>query len=109
MPSAIANLQLAWNFTPKSQALASLTYAGEQRYDNDQSNTFASKMPAYALLDLKLRQRLTDWTLSASINNVFDKAYYSYAIVNSFACTTPICAYPQMGRSFFVSAERPLN
>ena len=66
-------------------------------------------MPAYTLLDLKLSQRLADWTLSASINNVFDKAYYSYAIINSFACTTPICAYPQIGRNFFVSAEVPLK
>ncbi|HUK04983.1 MAG TPA: TonB-dependent receptor [Burkholderiales bacterium] len=105
VPSAIANLQLAWNFAPKSQALASLSYAGRQRYDNDQANTFPQKMPSYTLLDLKLSRRLADWTLSAAVNNVFDKAYYSYAIVNSFACATAVCAYPQIRRSFFVSAE----
>ena len=109
VPNVLANLQLAWNFAPRSQALAALSYAGRQRYDNDQANTFPQKMPAYTLLDLKLSQRLAEWTLSASINNVFDKAYYSYAIVNSFACTTPICAYPQIGRNFFMSAELPLK
>jgi iron complex outermembrane receptor protein len=109
VPSVLANLQLAWNFAPGSQALAALGYAGQQRYDNDQANSFPQKMPAYTLLDLKLSQRLAQWTLSASVNNVFDKAYYSYAIVNSFACTTPICAYPQIGRNFFVSAELPLK
>jgi iron complex outermembrane receptor protein len=109
VPSVLANLQLAWNFAPGSQALAALGYAGQQRYDNDQANSFSQKMPAYTLLDLKLSQRLAQWTLSASVNNVFDKAYYSYAIVNSFACTTPICAYPQIGRNFFVSAELPLK
>jgi iron complex outermembrane receptor protein len=109
VPNLLANLQLAWNFAPRSRALASLSYAGEQRYDNDQANSFAQKMPAYALLDLKLAQRLDGWTLSAAINNVFDKAYYSYAIVNSFACATPICAYPQIRRNFFVSAELPLR
>ena len=109
VPNAIASLQLAWNFAPRSQALASLSYAGSQRYDNDQANTFPRKMPSYALLDLKLTQRLADWTLSAAINNVFDKSYYSYGIVNSFACATPICAYPQIGRNFFVGAELSLK
>ncbi len=109
VPSAIANLQLAWRFAQASQLLGSLSYAGRQRYDNDQANTFPTKMPSYTLVDLKLSQRLDNWTLSAAINNVFDKAYYSYAIVNSFACATPICAYPQIGRNFFVSAELPLK
>ncbi|MGH8765649.1 MAG: TonB-dependent receptor [Burkholderiales bacterium] len=109
VPGAIAGLQLAWRFLPGTQAFASLTYAGKQRYDNDQANTFAQTMPSYTLLDLKLSHRVANWNFSASVNNVFDKAYYSYGIVNSFACTTPVCAYPQMGRSFFVSAELILN
>jgi iron complex outermembrane receptor protein len=109
VPSMIATLQLAWRFAPRAQAFASLSYAGEQRYDNDQANTFAQKIPAYALLDLKLSYRLENWNLSAAVNNVFDKDYYSYGIINSFACTTPICAYPQMGRSFLVTAERPFK
>ena len=109
VPNAIANLQLAWRFAPMRELLASLSYAGSQRYDNDQANSFPAKMPSYALLDLKFSQRLADWTLSAAVNNVFDKSYYSYGIVNSFACATPICAYPQIGRNFFVSAELPLK
>ena len=109
VPRAIANVQLAWRFAPATQAFVTVSHAGRQRYDNDQANTFPQLMPAYTLLDLKLSHRIAKWDLSASVNNVFDKDYYSYGIVNSFACTTPICAYPQMGRSFFVSAERPLN
>jgi iron complex outermembrane receptor protein len=109
VPSVIAALQLAWQFAPRAQFFASLTYAGEQRYDNDQANTFAQKIPAYALLDLKLSYRVENWNLSAAVNNVFDKDYYSYGIVNSFACATPICAYPQIGRSFLVTAERPFK
>jgi outer membrane receptor protein involved in Fe transport len=38
------------------------------------------------------------------VANLFDEAYYSYGIVNTFNCTT-FCAYPQPGRTVFVSAE----
>jgi len=109
VPRAIANAQAAWRATPETEALAALRLVGHQRYDNDQANAFAQEMPAYALMDLKLVQRVSDWRLTAGVNNLFNKAYYSYGIVNSFACATAICAYPEARRSIFVSAELPLH
>ena len=63
-------------------------------------------MPAYLLADLKLAHDAGNWTFAATVRNLFDEAYYSYAIVNSFGCATAICAYPQAGRTWFASAER---
>ena len=40
-----------------------------------------------------------------SVANLFDEHYYSYGIVNSPGCAGPFCAYPQPGRTVFVSAE----
>jgi iron complex outermembrane receptor protein len=96
-------LRAAWLFAPKTQLIATGSYVGRQRYDNDQDNTFARHMPAYALADLKIVRSAGDWKVSASINNLFDKSYYSYAIRN--ASGTTFNAYPQAGRILFASAE----
>lgn len=58
-----------------------------------------------ALADLKLMHEIGGWTLAAVAGNLFDKRYYSYGIVDSFACATPVCVYPQPGRTLFASAE----
>jgi iron complex outermembrane receptor protein len=77
---------------------------GQQLYDNDQANTFPTEMPAYGLVDLKLTYDIGNLSLAASVANLFDEAYYSYGIVNTFNCST-FCAYPQAGRTFFASVE----
>jgi iron complex outermembrane receptor protein len=105
VPRSLATLRLAWQAAPKTRLLASVSYTGSQRHDNDQANTFPRAMPAYTIADLKLAHDTGSWTLSAVVGNLFDKRYYSYAIVDSYACSTPVCMYPQPGRTLFASAE----
>jgi iron complex outermembrane receptor protein len=109
VPRVIASLQGGYIVAPGTRASATITHVGEQRYDNDQDNTFPQLMPAYSLVDVKLTREQSGWRFAAAINNVLDKQYYSYGIVNNFNCATPICAYPQAGRTLFVSAERELK
>ena len=105
VPRVLANLSATWHFSPATRLTGAASYVGRERYDNDQANSFERLMPAYGLLDLKLVHQLTDWTFSATINNLLDKHYYNYGIVNSFACATPVCAYPQAGLTAFASAQ----
>jgi iron complex outermembrane receptor protein len=105
VPNVIGNLRAAWTFLPRTRLSASYTYVGEQRYDNDQANTFPRKIPAYGLADLKLAHDIASYlTLAVSVANLFDEKYYSYGIVNTFNCPT-FCAYPQPGRTWFGSVE----
>jgi iron complex outermembrane receptor protein len=106
VPRALANLRATWRLPRQVSLDATLSYVGHQRYDNDQANTFPNLMPTYLVADLKLSRLAGDWTLAATVKNLSDERYYSYAIVNSFGCATPICAYPQAGRTWFASAER---
>lgn len=106
VPRALANLRASWRMAPHTRLEGMLSYVGHQRYDNDQANTFPQHMPAYLLADLKLAHEAGKWTFTATVRNLFDEAYYSYAIVDSFGCATAICAYPQAGRTWFASAER---
>jgi len=104
VPRDRATLQLGWQFMPATRFTLAHTYVGSQRYDNDQANRFRY-MPAYGLTDVKLSHRWRDVTLSAGINNLFDKAYYSYAIVNNPLAPTTFNAYPEMRRTAYVGAE----
>jgi iron complex outermembrane receptor protein len=106
VPKQLASLRLFWRFADKTRFSAAGNYVGRQRYDNDQDNSFPRVMPAYALFDIKLTQEWGDWQYSAAINNLFDKKYFNYGLVDIFVqCGTPTCVYPQAGRAFFVSAE----
>ena len=54
-------------------------------------------MPAYSVADIKLSHQAGSWRLAAGINNLFDKAFYSYAIVNG--AFTTFNAYPEDRRN----------
>jgi iron complex outermembrane receptor protein len=60
-------------------------------------------MPAFTTADVKLSHEIGFWRLAAGINNVLDKAYYSYGIVNG--TFTSFNAYPEDRRNGYVSAE----
>jgi iron complex outermembrane receptor protein len=106
VPRQLASLRLSWRVADKTLIGAAANYVGHQRYDNDQDNSFPRVMPAYALVAVKLTKDWADWKYSAAINNLFDKKYFNYGLVDIFGqCGTPTCVYPQAGRVFFVSAE----
>ena len=88
---------------PRVRVTATVAYVGEQYYDNDQSNTFGSRMPAYTVTDLTASYRLQRWTFTGTINNLFDELYYSYAIASTTAPT--FSAYPAAERSFLAKAQ----
>lgn len=102
VPRHLLTLNSSWAFTRDDQLSASLSYVGRQRYDNDQVNTY-QRMPSYTLLDLKYRHTMGDWSVSAAIDNLTDKRYYSYGIRNGAG--TSFNAYPELGRRLMATVE----
>ncbi len=102
VPRQRAGLSLGWKIAAPTRLTFSLSHVGAQRYDNDQRNFFR-RMPSYAVADLKLSHQAGSWRLAAGVNNLFDKAFYSYAIVNG--AFTSFNAYPEDRRNAYVSAE----
>mgnify|MGYP000397325749 CR=1 FL=1 len=62
-------------------------------------------MPAYTTVDTKYSHAIGDATLSLAVNNVFDKKYYSYALVNSPTVPTTYNVYPDRGRLIMATVE----
>ena len=103
VPRWLANAHATWEFIAKTKLSLSYTYVGRQRYENDQANRFASRMPSYDLVDLRLSRQLGDWLLALNVNNILDEEYYSYGVVNG--AFTSFTAYPQARRTMFASVE----
>lgn len=102
VPRHRANGSLNWKILPSTRLVAAMTYTGEQRYDNDQANRF-EHMPSYTVTDVKLTHTIGTVTLAAGINNLFDRKYYSYALVNNPLAPTSFNAYPEARRNGYAS------
>ena len=102
VPKTLFTLGAAWNIAERTRLSAVANYVGTQYYDNDVANDFGRKMPAYTVVDIKLAQGWGRWTFTASVNNLFDEFYYSYAVRS--LSTNNFNAYPNLPRSFIATA-----
>src|SRR5882672_2370854 len=107
VPEVLATAGVSWTYAPRSRVSFNLRYVGEQRFDNDQANTFQRKMPTYTVADAKLEHALARrWQLALEVRNLFDKGYFSYA-----AATGPntFSALPAPGRAAYASVAWRLD
>lgn len=102
VPRHRATASLNWLALPTTRLVLALTYIGPQRYDNDQANRFP-RMPSYTVADFKLTHTIGKFTLGAGINNLFDRKYYSYALVDDPFSPTTFNAYPDARRNGYLS------
>jgi len=95
-----ANLGASWSFSERTRLNAAWSYVGSQYMENDEANTLGVKIPAYALTDLKLVHQMGALQLNASVNNLFDRKYYNYAVSSQFTAGK-YNAYTLPGRTIF--------
>jgi len=94
----------SWN--QGTSLYTAVSYVGNQYFDNDQTNDFGEKMPAYLLVDVRLAHQVGRLRFSATVQNLTDRKYFSYGI-RSLNPGTPTLfnAYPAAERGIFLAAE----
>lgn len=108
VPQHKLNLGASWELMARTRLSAALTAVSSQVLDNDELNTLPHRIPAYSVLDLKLSRESSWGRLSAAINNVFDKSYYTYAVRSQFVADR-YDVYPLPGRTLSLVAELTLR
>ena len=103
VPRNAGQAGLSWQLAEASRLNALLRHVGGQRYDNDQTNSFPTQMPAYSVVDVKFVRAFGRVNFSAAVNNLTNKRYYSYAIRNGAG--TSFNAYPHGERSLLMNLE----
>lgn len=101
VPRHKISVNAAWRVVPAVRLLTSANYISDQYMDNDEPNTLGRKIPAYTVVDARLEYKHGAWTLAAAANNLFDEAYYTYAVRSQFT-SDRYAAYPLPGRHFLV-------
>ena len=104
VPRHKLNLGAAWEVVPRTSLSGALTAVGEQVLDNDEPNTLGHRIPAYYVVDVKLAQRFAWGRLAASVNNLFDEKYYTYAVRSAFTADR-YAVYPLPGRTVGLTVE----
>jgi iron complex outermembrane receptor protein len=104
VPQNKLSLGAVWHIDEQTRLTADANYVSSQLMENDETNSFDQTIPAYTLVDLKLMRQIGSWQLSAAINNLFDQAYYTYAVHSPFNADR-FHAYPLPGRNGWVSVE----
>jgi iron complex outermembrane receptor protein len=104
VPRQKLNLGAAWAISEQTLLNSSVTHVDSQFMDNDEANTLGGKIPAYTVADIKLAHKTGPWQLSTSVNNLFDRKYFNYAVSSQF---TPgkYNAYPLPGRTLFIGVS----
>jgi len=77
-------------------------YVGSRYFINDQANNF-SRLSGYITADANISYVLRDFSITAAVNNMFDRMYSEYAVCNS--TTGAKNYYPSPGRNFSLKAD----
>jgi iron complex outermembrane receptor protein len=93
----------SWMVVPKWLTFDTLVrFIGPRRMDNDAANR-QPQIPWHAVVDVRLGGQVEQFFWAVSIQNLFDKFYYDYAVASAFSLGV-FDAYPQPGRTIMVKA-----
>ena len=104
VPRHKLNLGAVWELVPRTSLSSALTAVSEQVLDNDEPNTLGHRIPAYYVVDVRLAQRFTWGRLAATVNNLFDEKYYTYAVRSAFTADR-YAVYPLPERTLGLTLE----
>ncbi len=96
--------RLTYQPMPGQQWALLTQWVSDQRPGGDLDNSCTQTTPGYAVTNLRVSQKVSDWTVATQVNNLFDKSYYDY---RTRCDPTKRSIYPQPGRSLMVSVSRP--
>jgi len=85
VPENTASLTGIWKQSPATDLIVAANFVDNKYFDNDQSNTFAEKIPSYTTIDAKVSHRYRGFRLTAEVNNIFEEKFYDYGVSSTFS------------------------
>ncbi len=96
---------VSWNIVRKYLTFDAVArFAGKRFVDGDEANVGAIMIPAYALVDVRLGGEIDRFFWSLSVQNLFNKSFYEYALDTSFPGNLFVSVYPLPGRTVMLRA-----
>ena len=85
VPENKASLAGTWRPAPATELVVAVNYEDSKFFDNDQSNSFGKKIPAYTTVDALLAHTYKGFRMTAEVNNIFEEEYFDYGVSSSFS------------------------
>jgi iron complex outermembrane receptor protein len=85
VPENTASLAGTWKQSPATNLTVAANFVDNKYFDNDQSNTFAEKIPSYYTIDAKISHRYRGFRMTAEVNNIFEEKAYDYGVSSTFS------------------------
>ena len=104
VPAHKLNAGFAWSPAPRAQLTGTLLATSSQYVDTDEPNTLGAKIPRAVVADLKYGYSFAWGRVALSINNLFNRSYYTYAVRSAFTADR-YAVYPLPGRTFGLTVE----
>ena len=101
VPKLSSSISLYYYLENESDLSLEHKYIGKQRAGND-PNYNVRKSKSYQITDLNFTHKIKNFRLKASVNNVFNKKYYTNLIASG---SGDAYVYPQPGRTLFLGLE----
>ena len=80
VPEHILHANILYQLTPRLNIFTGVTYTGNEYTANDDQN-IAGKIGGYVLYHLNIRYQHKPFSLAFRINNIFNKHYYFYTVL----------------------------
>ncbi len=104
VPAHKLNAGFSWSPAPRAQLTGNLLALSSQYMDNDEPNTLGVRIPRTVLADLKFAYGFSWGRVAFSVNNLFNRSYYTYAVRSQFTADR-YAVYPLPGRTLGLSVE----
>lgn len=102
-PTGLLNGSVDWLFGPETRATFGVRYVSRQVYEGDETNSL-SRIPGFAVTDIQISTKKSQWTISAGVNNLFNKRYANFGGYG-FVSLTPSTS----GNSYYYYPGEPLS
>jgi iron complex outermembrane receptor protein len=104
VPKLSGNASLNYNLDNYTYTSLEYKYMGKQRSGNDPTYILP-KSKSYQIIDFNISHDIKNFKIKGSINNVFNKKYYTNLIKSASWSGNKPYVYPQPGRTLFFGVE----
>lgn len=108
VPENTATLAGTWRPAPATDVVLAVNYVDSKYFDNDQTNSFGRKIPAYTTVDAKLSHTYQGFRMTAEVNNIFEEKFFDYGVSSTFSPGV-YNAYPQPERTILFTVSREFS
>lgn len=101
-PANVLTARMSYRVSDIQTMSLTTQFVSTQRVAGDFDNACRDNISGYALMNARFSQKINNWTLSASVNNLLDKHFYN---LRTRCDPSKNSIYPEVGRTLLLTLQ----